>query len=82
MDQQFPKSASSNSPEVAKNLEVKCFTGRHYIPSFLAKTHNIAFAFYNLLFLLMLEQSSSPGGDKTHLNDNSLNGTKNKQMFR
>ena len=30
----------------------------------------------------MLEQNFNPGGDKTSPNDNSLNGTKNKQMFR
>lgn len=67
---------------MAKNLEDTCFIGTHYIPNFPANTHNTAFAFYNLLFLLMLEQRSDPGGFKTSPNDNSLNGTKNKQMFR
>lgn len=67
---------------MAKNLEVKWFSGTHHVLNFSADSHNTVFVFYNLLFLLMLGQSSDPGGDKTSPNDNGLNGTKNKQMFR
>lgn len=65
-------------PRISK---LKGFTGTCYIPNLPANTHHTAFAFYNLLFLLMLEQKC-PGEDRTCPNDNSLNHIKNKQMFR
>lgn len=65
---------------MAKNLEVKCFFGTHCIPNFVANTHSTAFTCYNLLFFLMLEQISDPGGDKTSPKDSSLNGIKIKYV--